>query len=235
MKGFRPPSEDFTRRSRTPAAAQAYSELRRRILYGELPGGSLLNEVETAEVLGVSRTPVREALRELLRDGLIEEGPRRQAVVITTSPELNREVFLMCTALECLAAREAAREPRRPEDYDQLHLITIRARRALEAEDVNAFLDTDDEFHLCIARIAGLPIAEDTIRRLRGYTRLRGLEQRWTLEQLKSAVDEHETILSALTQHDADAAEAAVAAHVTSGRDPLSETISGANLIGGPR
>jgi DNA-binding GntR family transcriptional regulator len=213
MKGFRPPADDFAHRSRTPAAAHAYSELRRRILYGELPGATLLNEVETAEALGMSRTPVREALRELLRDGLIEEGPRRQAVVTTTSPELNREVSLMRAALEGLTAREAAQSTP-TEEFDQLHLITIRARRALLAEDVNAFLDTDDEFHLCIAHIARLPIVEDTIRRLRGYTRLRGLEQPWTLDQLHQAVEEHEAIIDALVKHDPDAAEEALTAHI---------------------
>lgn len=98
MKGFRPHTK--TPIERTPASARVYHELRRRILHGELAAGSPLSETEIAGELEVSRTPVREALRELLSDALVLDGRRRQCVVADTSPELEREVLLMRTALE---------------------------------------------------------------------------------------------------------------------------------------
>lgn len=220
MKGFRP--EPYrSAPARTPANARAYAELRRRILHGELPAGTVVNEAELAATLDVSRTPVREALRELLSEGLVNDtGPRRQAVVATVSPELHREVFLMRSALERIAVREAATTMDLSE-VDQLRLIMIRARRAIQAGDVNAFLDCDDEFHLHIARAAGLLLVEDVLRRLRGATRLVSLGLVLTREQLEHAADEHDIIIEALDSGDPDAAEAATDAHLSASAEAM--------------
>lgn len=220
MKGFRPEPYRSTP-ARTPANARAYAELRRRILHGELPGGTVLNEAELAANLGVSRTPVREALRELLSEGLVTDtGPRRQAVVATVSAELRREVFLMRTALERITAREAA-TTLDVSQIDQLRLIMIRARRAIAAGDVNAFLDCDDEFHLHIARAAGLLLVEDVLRRLRGATRLVSLGLDLTQDQLEHAAGEHDAIIDTLDSGDPDAAEAAITAHLSAAAEAM--------------
>lgn len=212
MKGFRPqPQQPMP--GRTPVGARTYTELRRRILHGELPSGALLSEADLAALLGVSRTPVREALRELLNEGLVEDGPRRQVVVATASPQLNREVQLMRGALERLAIREAT-TTRDVSDLDQLRLIMIRTRRALAADDINTYLDCDDEFHLLIARTAGLPIVEDVLRRLRGFTRLAGLTIQWDPEHLQRSADQHDAIIDALETGDPDTAETALADHL---------------------
>ena len=211
MKGFKPraaPKED-----RTPAAPRAYNELRRRILHGELPAGALLSEVQAAEDLGVSRTPVREALRELLNDGLLEEGPRRQCVVAQSSPELDREVKLMRVALERLTVREAARV-HEPHDLDLLRLTMIRANRALESDNVNEVLDLDDEFHLRIAQIAGLPLIADAVHRLRGLARLVALSRGWSTSELAKSLEEHDAILEAIDAHQPDAAERVLLIHL---------------------
>lgn len=220
MKGFRPDGHRTTP-TRTPANARAYSELRRRILHGELAPGSIANEAELAESLGVSRTPVREALRELLSEGLLTDtGPRRQAVVATVSPQMQREVFLMRRALERIAVHEAATTLDMAE-LDQLRLIMIRMRRAIAAHDINAFLDSDDEFHLHIARAADLHLVEDVLRRLRGATRLLSLGREFSREQLEATAKEHDAIIDALDTHDPDTAEAALIAHVTAAGDLL--------------
>lgn len=218
MRGIRPQAQP-PGPDRPPAVVRAYSELRRKILHGELRAGTTISEADTATVLGVSRTPVREALRELLNEGLLEEGRRRQVVVASLSAELNREVRLMRTALERLAAREAAVHATES-DLDQLRLVMIRTRRALAAEDTNTFLDCDDEFHLGIARAAGLAIVEDTVRRLRGYTRLAGLTAGWSSAHLASSADEHDAIVDALETHDPDIAEHALAQHLASLTSP---------------
>jgi len=219
MRGFRPqpqqPGPD-----RTPAAARAYTELRTKILYGELPAGTPLSEADTATMLGLSRTPVREALRELLTDGLLEEAPRRQVVVATASPELNREVALMRGALERLAIREAA-ENFDDSDIDQLRLIMIRTRRALKAGDINSYLDCDDEFHLHIPHAAGLFLIEDALRRLRGFTRLAGLVTGWNLDDFERSADEHDAIIDSLATHNADDVEQILIDHLAATRTAL--------------
>jgi DNA-binding GntR family transcriptional regulator len=73
---------------------RAYEELRRRILRRDLAAGTVLAEAELARQLGMSRTPVRQALHLLLQEGLVEVGPRRQVVVRGISSERRREIFL---------------------------------------------------------------------------------------------------------------------------------------------
>ncbi|WP_406346392.1 GntR family transcriptional regulator [Streptomyces sp. NBC_01547] len=214
MKGFRPHTK--TPIERTPASARVYHELRRRILHGELAAGSPLSETEIAGELEVSRTPVREALRELLSDALVLDGRRRQCVVADTSPELEREVLLMRTALESLAAREAATVADES-GSDVLHLIMVRTRRALAAKDVNAALDCDDEFHQRLAAMSGLPIVADTVRRLRGFARLIGLKKGWHLADLRRSADEHEQIIAALESGEPDLAERLMVDHLKTG------------------
>lgn len=215
MRGFKPrpvtPEPD-----RTPATLRVYNELRRRILHGQLAGGTLLNEIQTAEELQVSRTPVREALRELLNDGLLREGPRRQCVVAEGSPELAHEIGLMRVALESLALREAVRV-HDTNSVDMLRLTMIRTHRALAAGDINEALDCDDEFHLRIAQTAQLPLIADTIHRLRGLTRLVGLTRGWTIDDLRQSATEHEAIIEAIESDDAEAAEKSLLAHLRRG------------------
>jgi DNA-binding GntR family transcriptional regulator len=212
VKGFKP--RPIPKPDRTPAASRVYNELRRRILQGELAAGTLVNEIQSAEDLGVSRTPVREALRELLNDGLLYEGPRRQCVVAEGSPELDREVRLMRVALETLAVREAA-VSHDPDGIDVLRLNLIRTSRALAANQINEALDCDDEFHLGVAQIAGLPLIADTVHRLRGLARLVGLSRGWSIDELQQSVVDHEAIIEAIHVNDPDAAESALLSHLT--------------------
>lgn len=212
MKGFKPRPANANP-PHTPTATKVYNELRRRILWGVLPADSLINEVQTADDLGVSRTPVRDALRELLNDGLLRDGPRRQCVVVAGSPELDREVRLMRTALETVAIREAALS-HDVNGVDLLQLTMIRTRRALEAGEINQALDCDDEFHVRIAQVAGLPLVADTIHRLRGLVRLVGLERGWELADLNASADEHEAMIEAIAGHDPDSADKLLISHL---------------------
>jgi DNA-binding GntR family transcriptional regulator len=212
MRGFKPrlapPQPD-----QTPAGIRTYNELRRRILHGELTPGTVMTEAHTASLLGVSRTPVREAMRDLLNEGLLEEGPRRQILVARLLPDIDREVRLLRSVLEPLACREAARRCDEPA-VDQMRLIMIRTRRAIAAGNVHAFRDCDDELHLHIARISGPHLLHDAIRRLRGLARLGQIDQPTSDRDLRRFADEHDAIIDALESADPDAAERAMTAHL---------------------
>ncbi|MGH3357593.1 MAG: GntR family transcriptional regulator [Nocardioidaceae bacterium] len=214
MKGFRPQPATKHVPDKTPTGKRVYDQLRRAIMHGELVGGTRLGETQVGAELGVSRTPVREAFAELLNQGLLEEGARRQVVITAPSAELIGEVVLMRDALEPVVAREAA-QVMDVSDVDQLRLIMIRARRAIDAQDINAYLDCDEDFHLHIPHAAGLHLAEDALRRLRGLNRIavRGLD--WDAAPLNRIADEHERIIEALGAADGDRAAEAMAAHLT--------------------
>lgn len=171
MKGFRPDPR------LSDAAAQltghrAYDELRRRILRGEIAQGTVVNEVAFAESLGISRTPVREAFRELLNEGLLEgRGPRRQVTVRTIGVEHVREITGARRALEAMTTTAAAARIT-DAGIDDLRLIVQRMARAIRHKDLQSFLDADDEFHSAIASTAEMPTVEEFLARLRALTRL---------------------------------------------------------------
>jgi GntR family transcriptional regulator, rspAB operon transcriptional repressor len=213
MKGFRPQPPVKTA-DKTPTSKRVYDTLRQAILHGELAGGTSLAETQVGAELGVSRTPVREAFAELLNQGLLEEGARRQVVIADPSPKVVDEVVLIRNALEPVVARQAA-QVMDVSDVDQLRLIMIRARRALQARDFNAYLDCDEDFHLHLPHAAGLHLAEDALRRLRGLSRLAVRQCAWDDELFGRIADEHETVIEALASKDGDLAAQAMTAHLS--------------------
>ena len=213
MKGFRPQPQVQREAAGASTSKRVYEELRRAILHGEIEAATSLGETQVGTMLGASRTPVREAFGELLNQGILEEGPRRQVVVASPSLELIREVLLMRDALEPVLAGEAARKMD-VSAVDQLRLIMIRTNRAIAAGDVNAYLDCDDDFHLHIPAAAGLHLAEDALHRLRGLTRLAARNLEWNHESLEHNAAEHDAIIEALASNDAERAVAAMTAHL---------------------
>jgi len=123
----------------------AYDAIRAKILSGEFPPGSTLSEAELASLLGISRTPVREALQRLQEDGLATILPRRGALVrILTLPEV-REILLVREALEGLAARLAAThisramlEGLRAQWQDVLDTLEASTLQALDKQGCNS-------------------------------------------------------------------------------------------------
>jgi DNA-binding GntR family transcriptional regulator len=171
MKGFRPDAAAVNESARL-TSHRAYDELRRRILSAEIPPGAVVNEVALAESLGISRTPVREAFRELLNEGLLEgAGPRRQVTVRTVSADQVGEITSARRALENITTSAAATRITAPA-LDDLRLIVDRMTRAVRKSDLHAFLDADDEFHTAISSAADMPTIEEFLSRLRALTRL---------------------------------------------------------------
>lgn len=128
--------------------------LRGQIISGELPPGSRLVETELAARFGTSRGPVREAIRELEREGIVMVLPRRGAVVGSLSRKDLEELYSVREALELLALREACRKA----DDATLEAIKVQLDaidRALESGDSAQVVHADLEFHRAICRAAG--------------------------------------------------------------------------------
>ena len=110
-------------------ADTVYTRLRDGILRGDPPPGSVLDQRQLAESLDSSRTPVREALRRLLQEGLVEVGPRRQLTVRDFTPTHRREIQYLRGALEPVGVRRAC-EVMGVDELDQLRLELMKQRRA---------------------------------------------------------------------------------------------------------
>ncbi|MCZ4315611.1 GntR family transcriptional regulator [Comamonadaceae bacterium G21597-S1] len=133
----------------------AYDQIRRRILDNVWPPGHRALEQEVALELGMSRTPVREALLQLQNEGLVEVIPRHGVRVLPVSPTDMREIYEILTALECMAAELLAR--RKPSDAELQPLVdaTDAMDAALKAEDLDAWARADERFHAQLLELAG--------------------------------------------------------------------------------
>jgi DNA-binding GntR family transcriptional regulator len=133
----------------------AYEQIRRRILDNVWPPGHRALEQEVALALGMSRTPVREALVRLENDGLVEVVPRHGMRVLPVSPADMREIYEILTALECMAAElVAARHPSEAE-LAPLTLATDAMEAALAADDLDAWAAADERFHANLIELSG--------------------------------------------------------------------------------
>ena len=205
VRGFSPTGGRLSER--------AYDHVRRAILSGEFPIGSVVSDGQIAEELGMSKTPVRQALKLLAQEGLLETGPRRQLVVCGVSPERREEVLEIREALERIAVTHACRSM--PiDEIDQLRVALFRQRRAAEARDESAFIELDEEFHLAIARGAGLPTVERLLAQLRGFVRLLRLGTVRHEGHLFRVLAEHERIVDALERRDETGALEALTTHL---------------------
>ena len=133
----------------------AYRAMRKRILDNAWPPGFRSLEEELARELGMSRTPVREALIRLAKDGLVEVIPRHGMSVLPVSADDMREIYEMLTALESTAAELAGR--RRPSEADMKPLLNASRAMAcaLEADDLDAWAAADESFHRHLVALSG--------------------------------------------------------------------------------
>jgi DNA-binding GntR family transcriptional regulator len=146
----------FPNRTVTPSLVdEAYEQIRRRILDNAWPPGHRALEQEVALALGMSRTPVREALMRVQAEGLVEVVPRHGMHVLPVSPTDMREMYQILTALECMAAELLA--SRKPSDKELKPLVdaTKAMGKALKADDLDAWAAADERFHAHLVDLAG--------------------------------------------------------------------------------
>ena len=203
----------IARRSRGPAGAAVYAALRDAIVACELAPGQQISENELAAVLGVSRTPVREALARLREDGLVEIVPQLGTFVSRISVAAVDDAQFLREALECSAVRLAA-ERCAAADVDALQELLAGQQRARDAGDAAAFFVLDDDLHATLCELSGRPIAWTVVARANGQlNRVRRLslaEPRYLAEMLA----EHKTVVDAVADNDPDAAETALRHHL---------------------
>ena len=195
------------------ARDQVYAALRRAIVTAELAPGRKLSENELAERLGVSRTPVREALVRLRDERLVAIVPQLGTFVTLISDDGVADAAFVREALECAAARLAA-ERATVEGLADLQANLLAQERATEDDDADLFDTLDDELHHMIAELAGHEVAWALARRANGHLdRVRGL----SLPEpgyLGEMVEEHRLVVAAIAAGDPDEAETRMRHHL---------------------
>jgi DNA-binding GntR family transcriptional regulator len=174
---------------------QAYATIRDAIVDGTLAPGERLRDQELCAWLGLSRTPVREALNRLEQDGLVETEPQRYTRVTPLDRRAAQDAFPVVAALHQLAAELAV--PRLTQgDRDAMHAANARFADALRDGDMDAALQADDEFHgVFVTASANAEIARALDRLM---PRIRRLERlRFGSLQGRASVKEHAAIVKA--------------------------------------
>ncbi|MGW6819195.1 GntR family transcriptional regulator [Streptomyces sp. NPDC055005] len=195
------------------AADRVYRHVKQGVLDRRFEGGLLLTEGEVAEAVGVSRTPVREALLRLETEGLLKLYPKKGALVLPVSVQEIADVIETRLLVEEFTARKAVPAP--PALLDRLAALIEEQRRHAAAGDLVALMAADRGFHAEIVRHAGNQIL------CRLYDQLRDRQLRMGVallhahpERVERTLVEHTEILDALRSGDADTTAAAVRAHV---------------------
>lgn len=199
-----------------PAAERAYEHTKSLILTGGFAGGEIVSEVTVAEELGISRTPVHEAFLRLEGEGLLSLAPRRGAAVVPMAPDEARDVLEMREAIECSTARRALATGRLPGGVlaDMAENVA-RQRELAQAGDEERFVVLDSEFHAILIRASRNATAlffHDLLRDRQH--RLRHQLLQVGPEEVEGALAEHELMLSAAEQGDADELCRLIATHV---------------------
>ena len=160
-----------------PLRDVVFQTLRQAILSGQLQPGERLMEIHLAKQLGVSRTPVREAIRKLELEGLVSTIPRRGAVVAEITRTDMEDVLEVRHALEDLAVRRAS-ENMSEEQLNELKKASARFEECVRKDDLRASAQADEEFHEIISEATG------NRRLLQILNNLRGQIYRYRLENL---------------------------------------------------
>ena len=202
---------------RAPLHVQVAERLRVLIDSGELAPGTRLNEIELCNTMGVSRTPLREAIRSLATEGLIELQPNRGAIVSVVSQEDVTEILPIMASLEGLGGRLAAMH------MDQSKIAQVRKIHDqmiahYKNNEVAEYFETNRLIHELITEGSGNQTLVDTINSLSAKVRRARFTAQMTKESWAKAVSEHEEMIAALEAQDPDRLEAILVQHVETKR-----------------
>jgi DNA-binding GntR family transcriptional regulator len=192
--------------------------LRTAILNNEIAPGTRLFEAEVATRMGVSRAPVRESIRQLEQEGLVEFFPHRGAVVIGL-PDDEIDAIYELRALIEERAIERACATATAEDLKRLERLIVEMQRALKARDIDEVAEVDLRFHGTIVELSGFTLLRHIWQSLDGLVRVRSFQAlerpgRAATYFLSGSIASHSILVEAIRRRDTVEAATAVRAHI---------------------
>ena len=203
-----------------PLREVVYETLREAIRNGALAPGERLMEIQLAEELGVSRTPVREAIRKLELESFVVMLPRRGTYVANLSLKDINEVFEIRAALDGLAAGLAA-ERITEEELEQMERLLVEIADHIERHDNQKIVEVDEAFHDILYRASRNERLVGIICNLREqFTRFRSVSINYP-GRLTNTLEEHKQLVEAIAQRNAEQAQQRAREHIENAEQTL--------------
>ena len=193
--------------------AQVFAVLEQKILDGALEPGESLIELKLSAELGVSRTPVREAMRQLEREGLVRTIPNKGAVVVGVSEKDIEDIYTIRTSIEGLAAKWAAAHITDEELAELRGIVELQAFYAAK-EDGNQVWQLDSRFHELLYDACRSRPLKQTLSAFHTYIQHARQLAFQSSGRAAAVIREHTAILEALERHDAASSERLTAGHI---------------------
>lgn len=203
---------------------QAYQELKGIILDRQVPPGGKLNEGDLAKALGISRTPIREAINRLEKEGLVRIVPQRGAFVVQFTEKDVYELFLIRENLEGLAAYLAATKLS-DKDLLKLEAAIEGFSEPFGEKEIKRYAREDFKFHQAIVQFSDAPRLISLISTLHDYIRIFRLTTVGVSGRMKNSLEEHRELLRAFRERNPEEAERKMREHIRHVRDGVMENI----------
>ncbi len=197
------------------ASERAYAAIRAHLLSGAVKAGEQLTEDQLAQITGVSRTPVREAVRRLEDELLLVRSDTKRMFVADWSRDDIEEMFALRQMLECHAAERAATRLS-PEQIARLETVNRDLKTAIEpaAPDVARFLEANRAFHEVIIEAAHSPRLAQLLAKLVEAPVVLRTARTYSREDLNQSARDHDELVAAFAAHDPDWARAVMGSHL---------------------
>jgi DNA-binding GntR family transcriptional regulator len=208
---------------------QVVARLREMLIEGRIEPGAKLNERELSLRLQVSRTPLREAIKLLGAEGLVDLIPNRGAVAVKLTETDVLQAFEMLAGLEAMSGELAAQRISAPE-LKEIKALHYEMLACFERGDLSGYYRLNARIHIAINHAAGNPLLTKTYREIN--SRVQSLRFRTNQNTVKwrQAVKEHEDMLQGLEAHDAAAMRRILTQHLLHKRDTVIELLRGGEV-----
>lgn len=199
---------------------RVYKEVKGAILSGRISPDEIFTEVKLAEILNTSRTPVRESLQDLQKEGLVVAIPRKGlAVRKVTSIEME-QIFLLRKSIESEVIQKLI-DRITSEQIQVLEEICHQQEKAMNTADEVSFISFDQEFHLTLTRFANYELIEQILLNLHNLCTLIGLQAVKKKNRMSEVLAEHRQIIEALRKKEHTKAVDAIIDHLARTNDSL--------------
>jgi len=203
---------------------QVAARLRTMLVEGAIAPGAKLNERELSERLGISRTPLREAIKQLAAEGLVDLLPNRGAVAVKLDEEDVRHTFEVLAGLEGLSGELAAARVTDAE-VAELRALHYEMLACFSRRDLSGYYRLNARIHTAINEAAANPVLSNTYRSINARVQSLRFRTNQNEAKWKHAVEEHEQMIDALSKRDAEAMRKVLVSHVLRKRDTVLELL----------